>query len=140
MLLTAVAGDASAQATSLTRGIPDSASRTPTYDAVVAGMSCKQKSSGEMGCEYKVGTTLRFLITGVGQADVSVTFLKVDEGGPYAASIAPLNGCVRVWPSSDKAAPVPNANDVAFVSTRDGKVYRSWNVCLKPAPSTSKKP
>jgi len=140
MVLTASASVAFAQTpTRQVRSASDSAAKTTTYEAVVAGMACKQKSSGEMTCEYKVGSAIRFVISGVGQADVSVTFLKVAEDGEFAASIAPLNGCVRVVPRTDNGAAA--ANDVAFVSPHDGKVYRTWNACLKqPAASPSKKP
>ena len=127
MLLTASANAAWSQAR-LSRAAGDS-NKSTTYDAVVRGMSCKQKSSGEMTCEYKVGTSLRFEIVGVGQADVSVNFYKVDEQGSFSASMAPLNGCVRVVPQGDSSATAPT--DLAFVSPSDGKVYRTWNACLK---------
>ena len=127
MLLMATASAALCQ-TRPARPAPDSV-RNTTYDAVVRGMSCKQKASGEMTCEYKVGTSLRFDIVGVGQADVSVSFYKVEEGGAFSASMAPLNGCVRVVPRNDSSATAPV--DLAFVSPSDGKVYRTWNACLK---------
>jgi len=140
MALIAGAGVASGQTPIRSKAASDSASKTPTYDAVVEGMSCKQKSSGEMWCEYKIGSAIHFIITRVGQADVSVMFLKVAEDGSYGASIAPLNGCVRVTSRADTAAGA-NPNDIAFVSPHDGKVYRYWNACLKqPVPSPSKKP
>jgi len=101
--------------------------KSATYLAVVQGMSCKQQQSGEMTCEYKVGKALRFVIVGVGQADVSITFYKVDEEGDFVASIAPLNGCVRVMPHGENVS----TTDFAFVSPHDGKVHRSWNACLK---------
>lgn len=100
-----------------------------TYEAVVAGMSCKQLSSGRLDCEYKVGASLRFLISGIGQPDAVVNFHLVDPQGPYVAGIAPLHGCVIVRPSQARADSTANA---AFVSPNDGKVYRNWNTCLKP--------
>jgi len=127
MLLTACAHAAWSQ-TRASRPASDS-SKSTTYDAVVRGMSCKQKASGEMTCEYTVGTSLRFEVVGVGQADVSVNFYKVDEQGSFSASMAPLNGCVRVVPRSDSSASAPT--DLAFVSPNDGKVYRTWNACLR---------
>ena len=127
MLLTACVARAQSQ-TRPARPASDSGKAT-TYDAVVRGMSCKQKATGEMTCDYKVGTSLRFEIVGVGQADVSVHFYKVDEQGSFTASMAPLNGCVRVVPRSDSSSTA--APDLAFVSPSDGKVYRTWNACLK---------
>ena len=99
-----------------------------TYEAVVAGMSCKQVPSGRLDCEYKVGNSLRFAISGVGQPDAVVNFFHVDPQGDYMAGIAPLHGCVIVRPT---ARPDSTAT-AAFVSPTDGKVYRNWNTCLKP--------
>lgn len=95
-------------------------------------MSCRQQSSGRLDCEYKVGSALRFLITGVGQADAVVNFYHVDPQGGYMAGIAPLHGCVIVRPT--QTSPDSTAS-VAFVSPHDGKVYRNWNTCLKPLPT-----
>jgi hypothetical protein len=100
-----------------------------TYEAVVAGMSCRQLPSGRLDCEYKVGTSLRFNIAGVGQPDAVVNFQEVNPQGEYVAGIAPLHGCVIVRPSR----PHPDStSSTAFVSPNDGKVYRNWNTCLKP--------
>lgn len=106
------------------------ASGNKTYDAVVEGMSCKQQTNGRMDCEYKVGKSLRFVVTGVGQQDVVVNFLKVNVDEDYFASVAPLHGCVVVRPAQAKA---DSTSNIAFVSPRDGKIYRNWNTCLKPA-------
>src|SRR4051812_44327630 len=37
-----------------------------TYDAVVAGKSCKQTSRGTLECDYRVGQSLYFTISSVG--------------------------------------------------------------------------
>jgi hypothetical protein len=106
---------------------PTLAAATKTYDAVVQGMSCKQRSSGEMDCEYKVGNSLRFVIARVGQKDVAVTFLRVDADNDYFASVVPLHSCVVVKP----ARASDTTTNLAFVSPQDGKIHRSWNACLK---------
>lgn len=100
--------------------------KASTYESVVQGMSCKQKASGPMECEYKVGTSLRFIISGVGQQDVVITFHNVASDGDFLASVAPLHGCVLVQPRSDNS----NTN-LAFVSPADGKIHRTWNACIK---------
>lgn len=92
-------------------------------------MSCKQLSSGRLDCEYKVGTSLRFNIAGVGQPDAVVNFFEVDPQGEYLAGIAPLHGCVIVRASRTRP---DSTSSAAFVSPNDGKVYRNWNTCLKP--------
>ena len=92
-------------------------------------MSCKQISSGRLDCEYKIGTSVRFTIAGVGQTDAVVNFLLVDPQGDFMAGIAPLHGCVIVRPTQQRSDSTASA---AFVSPHDGKVYRNWNTCLKP--------
>lgn len=115
------------------RSIPPATNASPpgpnrTYDAVLLGMSCKQQPSGRMDCEYKVGRSLRFLVSGVGQLDVVINFFKVDAEDDYLASVAPLHGCVVVRPAG---ASSDTTSNVAFVSSQDGKVYRNWNTCLR---------
>jgi hypothetical protein len=97
-----------------------------TYEAVVQGMSCRQQSSGRLDCEYKVGKSLRFHIAGVGQQDVMINFLKVDQDEDYIASVAPLHGCVVVRPAGARA---DSTATLAFVSPVDGKIYKNWNTC-----------
>lgn len=103
--------------------------KNPTYDAVLEGMSCKQQQSGQMNCEYKVGRSLRFVIAGVGQPDVAITFFKVDSEGDYYASVGVLHGCVVVKPTREGP---DTTNAFAYVSPRDGKTYRNWPTCHKP--------
>jgi hypothetical protein len=99
----------------------------PTYDAILKGMACKQKQSGAMDCEYAVGTSLRFVISGVGQPDAAVTFFKVDQDEDYYAGVTALHGCVVVKPA--KATGADSVAHFAFVSPRDGKIYRDWQSC-----------
>jgi hypothetical protein len=110
--------------------------RNPTYDAVLEGMTCRQRQSGEMDCEYKVGRSLHFLIAGVGQPDVAITFFKVDTAGDYYASFAVLHGCVVVRPTRVQT----DTTMFAFVSPRDGKTYRNWPTCRKPAVASNPAP
>jgi hypothetical protein len=81
-----------------------------------------------MDCEYRVGSSLRFQISGVGQQDVVINFFKVDAEAEYFASVAPLHGCVIVKPVQARTDSTPN---LAFVSPQDGKIYRNWNTCLR---------
>lgn len=103
----------------------------PTYDDVVKGMSCRQQQNGRMDCVYAVGDGLRFQISGVGQVDVVMTFVKMDSGATYVAGFAPLHGCVIVRPAQPGQDSLAR---MAFVSPHDGKVYRNWNTCLRQAP------
>jgi hypothetical protein len=100
-----------------------------TYDAVLDGMVCKQHKSGRMDCEYRVGRAVRFVVAGVGQEDVVVSFVQVDSAGDYSASIVPLHGCVVVKPTR-APAPADSVATFAYVSPRTGKVYHTWATCL----------
>lgn len=93
-------------------------------------MSCRQVSSGRLDCDYRVGDGLHFQVAGVGQVDVVVNFVRIDSASGWVAGVAPLHGCVIVRP----ARVTDSTSRSAFVSPQDGKVYRNWNTCLKPAP------
>jgi hypothetical protein len=98
----------------------------PTYDAVVKGMRCAQQRSGQMDCEYHVGRTLRLEIAGVGQLEAAITFYKVDFDGDFYASVGVKHGCVIVKPAN---LPPEQLAQFAFISPKNGKVYRDWPAC-----------
>ena len=112
------------------QAVPQAQVRNPTYDVTIEGMSCRQQPSGRLDCEYRVGGSLRFVIAGVGQDDVAVSFFRVDSIGDYYAGYAALHGCVVIKPTRQVRDSVAS---FAFVSPRDGKVYRSWQNCHQPA-------
>ena len=107
------------------------------FDALLDGMSCKQQKNGQIRCDYQVGSSLRFAIAGVGQEDVVVSFVHLDSLGDFFASVAPLHGCVVVKPKRPEEAaraaglhPTDSVATFAYVSPRNGKVYRTWSACL----------
>lgn len=113
------------------------ASESAAYKALIDGMVCRQQAGGRMDCEFHVGSALRFVIAGVGQEDVAVSFVQADSTGGYVASMVPLHGCVAVKPANTldatRAAGILPGDSVAtfaFVSPRTGKVYRAWSACL----------
>lgn len=118
------------------------ASATGAFDALLEGMACRQHKSGRMDCEFRVGSSIRFIIAGVGQEDVIVSFVQADSGSEYVVSMVPLHGCVVVKPTrtadATRAAGIPAADSVvtfAFVSPKTGKVYRNWAACLSATRS-----
>lgn len=113
----------------LAQGQGSRAAPRTTYDAVVAGMSCRQQVSGRLDCAYEVAESLGIVITGVGQEDAVVTFTRVDSTAGYVAGFAALHGCVIVRPARARPDSLPA---LAFVSPRDGKVYRTWQHCHQP--------
>ena len=100
-----------------------------TYEDVVAGMRCSQNRSGDLECDYRVGRSLHFGIVAPGKPDGSVYFYSSSFEGEYFAvvSIASGHGCVVVRPG--KGAGQGRQLDLAFVSPRSGKVYRTKQEC-----------
>ena len=89
-----------------------------TYDIVRAGKTCNEK---ETFCEYRVGKSLYFGILGIGSDDTAINFYNSDVSGDYYGSYGIFHDCVIV----KRAAHL----DYAFVSPRNGKVYRKWEAC-----------
>ena len=100
-----------------------------TYDVVVSGMKCQQNSLGDMECNYHVGRSLHFGIAGVGLKDPSIYFYEASMKGDYFALFAPSHGCVVVKPGL--ALPENQRLDLAFVSPKNGRVYRTWEACAE---------
>lgn len=104
-------------------------SRTPstTYDAVVSGMTCKQNTSADMECDYRVGRSLHFGIAGVGQKDASIYFYSSSFEGDYFAVFGLSHGCVVV--RQGRSLNPTGLGDSAFVSPQNGRAYRTWEEC-----------
>jgi len=96
-----------------------------TYDLVVEGMKCHQTSSGDMECNYHVGKSLHFGIVAPGKPDGSIYFYSSSFEGDYFAVYGLLHKCVIVRPGEKNS----NFLDLAFVSSQNGKVYRTWQEC-----------
>ena len=93
-----------------------------TYDALLAGKKCQQMFNQLLSCSYKIGDSLFIEIPGIGVPDAAITFLKSDADGGYYGKYGLLHGCAIVSSTKDLA-------DVAFISPRNGKVYRTWQEC-----------
>ena len=101
---------------------------TSVYELTLKGKQCQEYSGQKLECEYRIGKTLHIAITGVGQTDTSITFMKSDYNGDFYAAIGVLHGCVIVKRNL-KLLTLQNAFDFAFISPRTGKVYRTWEEC-----------
>jgi hypothetical protein len=113
---------------------PTPAGSNTTYDLVLAGKKCKTGTNQTLSCEYTVGTGLKFVITGIGQPDTGVAFTKSAFDEDFYASYGLLHGCVIVargtkGVESEDASEPGGFADYAFVSPRNGKVYKSWEQC-----------
>ena len=92
-----------------------------TYDAVLAGKKCQEDDYQQLNCSYKVGKDLHIEIAGIGQEDTGIAFLKSNFKGDYYGKYGLLHGCVIV--NGEGFA------DYAFISPKNGKVYKSWKNC-----------
>jgi hypothetical protein len=105
-----------------------------TYDAVLIGKACKETQSQEISCEYKVGNGLHFIIDGIGGEWTGITFMKSDIDGDFYPTFGLQHGCVIVkrgkknWKKDVDSGP-GSPIDYAFVSPKNGKVYRDWVAC-----------
>ena len=93
-----------------------------TYDALLAGKTCQQMFNQLLSCSYKIGDSFFIEIPENGAPDAAITFLKSDIDGNYYGKFGLLHGCVIVNNSKGLA-------DFAFISPRNGKVYRTWQEC-----------
>ena len=105
-----------------------------TYEIVVAGKICAEGSTQAIECEYKVGRDLEFAIAGIGQPHTGVTFTRSSFDGDFYASFGILHGCVIVKRGkkgvTSREVSGPGSDfDYAFVSPKNGKVYRLWEEC-----------
>jgi hypothetical protein len=107
----------------------DAAQGRTTYDDVVTGMRCSENQSGDLECDYRVGQSLHFAIVAPGKPDGSIYFYSASFEGDYFAAVGISHGCVVVRPG--KSASEGRQLDLAFVSPRSGRVYRSWQDCAE---------
>ena len=102
------------------------------YDVVLAGKTCKAREPGQtLSCRYRVGNDLHFSIDGIGDPDTGISFLRSSSDGDYFATVGLMHGCVIVKPGN-KTMPDDVSvfmSDFAFVSSKNGKVYRNWQDC-----------
>lgn len=95
-------------------------------DVVVAGQKC-ESNRNQIQCDYKIGRSLVVQIVGVGLPEVAITTYQTDDKGDYYASVGMLHGCVIIKPG-DKS-PSEGWQNLAFISPKNGRVYRDWRLC-----------
>lgn len=97
------------------------------FELAVRGALCKQNVQGSLVCNYKVGRDLEFSIAATGEADAGISFLRSNIKGDYYARFGVMHGCVIV--SQGEAAAQSAPSEYAFVSPKNGRVYRTWQEC-----------
>jgi hypothetical protein len=106
-----------------------------SYELVLAGKKCETSTWDQtLSCEYAVGTGLKFVIAGIGQPDTAVAFMKSSFDEDFYASFGLLHGCVIVNRGNkgvgrDDPMQPGGFADYAFVSPKNGKVYKRWDQC-----------
>jgi len=98
-----------------------------TFELIVKGKSCAEQKSQQVDCDYRIGTEFWLSIAGVGNGDAGVTFMKTDFRGKYYGTYGLAHGCVVVKTGTGNKT--TNPFDFAFISPRNGKVYRDWQNC-----------
>jgi hypothetical protein len=100
------------------------------FDAATKGASCKLNQQGALECTYKIGRDLEFIISAVGEPDAGISFTRSNyKGGDYYATFGILHGCVVVKHGERGLQDSKSASEYAFVSPRNGRVYREWREC-----------
>jgi len=100
-----------------------------TYDNVIKGKSCKESGSQRLDCTYRVGRDLYIAIAGIGMPDTGINFYASSLEGDYYASVGVLHGCIIVTPG--KSSGSSEEEGYAFISPKNGKVYKDWRSCMK---------
>lgn len=100
------------------------------FEATSKGARCTQNSQGTRLCRFEVGADLIVSITAVGEPDAGISFLRSNIEGDFFARTAIQHHCVIVSAGmkAPNAAKAPGG-DLAFVSPRTGRVYRTWQEC-----------
>lgn len=106
---------------------PAQAIETP-YDAARRGARCGLESDGSLTCRYRLGEGLEFTLTHVAQDGARLLWPRPASAGDYEAG--PMaDGCVPVRYGALGLARGGSRFEHAFVSARNGFVYRSLREC-----------
>lgn len=97
------------------------------FEAAVRGAACRQNDNGSLNCTYTVGRDLEFSLAAAGEADAGISFLRSSIKGDYYARFGVLHGCIIVAQGEATTQPAPI--DYAYVSPKNGRVYKSWQEC-----------
>lgn len=104
-----------------------------TYELVLAGKKCAERDNQQLDCDYKAGTGLWISIAGIGLPDTAVAFMRSSFDGDFYGTYGIAHGCIiikRGKKNKSSALEGPGSPiDFAFISPRNGKVYRNWTEC-----------
>ena len=101
----------------------------PPYDAVTRGARCDLETDGSLACRYRAGRDLEFELRRVGERDVELRLIRSSEAGDYRADSEMTGRCVFVRHGARGREQGGSEFSYAFVSGRNGFVYRSLRDC-----------
>lgn len=106
--------------------VPSAWAENTAYEDTLAGKQCKE-SRQQLNCSYNVGKDLAFSIDGIGMPDTGITFTR-SKGieGDYYPTFGLMHGCIIVKHGGGSNL---FGRDFAFVSPKNGKVYKAWEDC-----------
>ena len=106
----------------------ESFSAASTYEATIEGKKCKENASQLISCDYKVGKSLHISINGIGTPDTGISFMKSDFDGDFYGTFGVAHGCIIIA-SGDNNGKGKAFYDYAFISPKNGKIYKDWKQC-----------
>lgn len=101
----------------------------PPYEATQRGARCDLEADGSLGCRYVVGRDLEFALRRVGEPGVELRLLRSSDAGDYRADARMMSDCVFVRHGARGRAAGGADFVYAFVSGRNGRVYRQLSEC-----------
>ena len=107
--------------------------RVSLYDRVLKAKKCHAQAEefgGDIECNYQIGKDLHIVIVPVGEDLTGVKFFRSSFEGEFYGSVGMMHGCIIIQPGK-AAPPTVNPFEVAFISPKNGKVYRTWEACRK---------
>ena len=104
------------------------ASDITVYEMTLIGKSCKEQSSQQLSCQYRIGNDLHITLDGIGAPDAGVTFMKSDFDGDFYATYGVGHGCIIVKSGFSKGGG-RLYKGYSFISPKNGKIYEGWREC-----------
>lgn len=106
--------------------VPQPRSNESTFDVASRAKQCHaQEAMGSIQCDYKIGNDLKIAIAAVGEESAGISFERSDFDGDFYGSVGVAHGCIVVTPGRKSNFEM----GYAFISPKNGKVYRTWWDC-----------
>jgi hypothetical protein len=101
----------------------------PPYEAARRGAHCNLETDASLTCRYRVGHDLEFALRQVTEPGVHLVLERSSEAGDYRADAQMMSRCVLIRHGERGRAAGGSGFAYAFVSGKNGFVYRSLRDC-----------